>query len=198
MKSINILFTICVALVFITGCGPSEVAVSKSFQFKKPIRLAVLDFDWTPPKAKLGPKVTMVNFPNAGKYVADSVSNVLVDIKGFEIIERSRLNKFLDEEDMKQAELIRKGEYKKIGIFLDVDYLVLGTVASYTVGAIDVWVARSTEFSCRCVNVYDGTTIFSIKGYESAMGGSPGEGLKNILSDAVPKLKEGLNRQRVK
>lgn len=193
----NMVTIVSIAAIF-AGCGPSEVTVSKTFHFQPPMRVAVLDFDWHPPEAKLAANTTMVNFPNAGKYVADGVCNVLLDIEGLEVIERSRLQKLLDEEDMKQADLIRRGEYKRIGEFLDVDYLVFGTVASYTVGAVDAWAARSTEFSCRCVNVHDATTVFSLRGYESALGGSPGEGLRNILNDAMPKLRDGLNRQRVK
>ena len=49
-----------------SGCsGPSEVTVSHSFQFNPPIRITVLDFDWSAPVATLEPNHTLINYPTA-------------------------------------------------------------------------------------------------------------------------------------
>ena len=95
----------------------------------------------------------MVSAPNAGKFIADGISNRLLAIEGFEILERTKLKQLLSETDLDQADLVKAGRYEEIGKFLKVDYLVLGTVNTYTTWASGMMGGHLVSFSCRCVDV---------------------------------------------
>ena len=182
-----------------SGCsGPSEVTVSHSFQFNPPIRITVLDFDWSAPVATLEPNHTFINYPTAGKYVADSVSNCLLGIEGFEILERSKLRQLLREKGLTQTELVSRGNYEEIGKFLGVDHLVLGTVNSYFTAASGLISVHTVSFSCRCVDVRSSNTIWSFSGHRDGGGAEPAMALRVILNDAMLKLKTKLKAQRIK
>jgi hypothetical protein len=182
-----------------SGCfGPSQVTVSQSFEFKPPIRITVLDFDWSAPEATLEAHHTLINYPNAGKYAADSVSNRLLGIDGFEILERSKLRQLLREKGLTQTELVRSGDYEEIGKFLGVDYLVLGTVNSYFTAASGPFIVHTVSFSCRCVDIRSSNTIWSFSGHRDGGGAEPANALSAILNDAMLKLKTKLHARRIK
>ncbi|HDZ43285.1 MAG TPA: hypothetical protein ENH80_05010 [Phycisphaerae bacterium] len=175
------------------GCAPSisTVSVNPSFRPAGPMRMAVLDFDWQPPSGQVAEGATMVSAPNAGKFVADSVSSRLLTVSGFEMIERSRLNQLLREKDLSQTDLIDQGQYKEIGQFLGVDYLVLGTVSTYTTWANGPLSGHLVSFSCRCIHVETGKVVWMLSGAtEKGPTGplDPAISVRDILNDAIPKL----------
>lgn len=181
------------------GCdGLSRVSVSKDFQFDRPMRLAVLDLDWEPPAGQVTPGHTMVSAPNAGQFVADALANRLLEVKGLEVMERSKLAQLLSERDLTQSDLVRQGRYQEIGKFLGVDFLVLGTVNSYTVGAAFLFSGNLVSFSCRCVDVQSSQVVWALSGKHEAPGAEPAKGLDAILDEATPKLHRLLNAQRPK
>jgi hypothetical protein len=199
---------VAVSLASLVGClcllgsceegGVSRVTVNPDLKFDHPMRLAVLDFDWQPPEGQVTEGHTMVNAPNAGKFVADAVATRLLNIKGLEVMERSKLAQLVAEKDLSQTELVRQGRYQEIGKFLGVNYLVLGTVNTYTVSAAGFVGGYEVSFSCRCVDVNTSQVIWAFSGQSSAMGFEPAIGLNIILDEAIPKLHRLLDAQREK
>ena len=181
------------------GCqGVSDVTVSPSLEYREPMRVAVLDFDWTAPVAQLQSEHSMINAPNAGKFIADGVSSRLLAIDAFEVLERSKLNRLLSEKDLTQSQLVQAGRFKEIGAFLGVDYLVLGTVNTYTTWASGMMSGHTVSFSCRCVNVNTSKVAWTISGrQERGPTGpmDPSVSLEAILTEASAKLKRGLPRR---
>lgn len=189
-----------VGVTLVSGCsGLSNVSLSPGTQLPETLHLAVLDFEWTPPVAELKGGHTVVSAPNAGLFLADSVSNRLLGIPGLEVMERSKLNKLLSERDLSQADLIQKGEYEEIGKFLGVDALVIGAVPSYTAWAYGFWSGHMVAFSCRCVDVNTSKVLWSLSGQREAGPYGPLDpaGSANmILDDAIPKLERLIRATR--
>jgi curli biogenesis system outer membrane secretion channel CsgG len=175
------------------GCaGPSTVTVKQGYPFKETMSIAVLDFDWIPPTGTVAFGQTVVHAPNAGKYVADGISGRLLEIPQFRIIERSRLARLLAEKDLSQSELIKQGRYQEIGQFLRVDYLVIGTVNTYSCWSNGTLSGHMVSFNCRCVEVESGQVVWTLEGKVDVgpFGPlDPAAGLARILDDAMPKLR---------
>ena len=187
-------FGICLAAMC-GGCGPSEVFVSPRQVFEPKMRIAVLDFDWSPPTGTVNPGHTVQSAPNAGKYVADSLSSHLLQMDCFEVLERSRIAQLLREKDLTQADVVSRGMYKEVGQFLGVDYLVLGTVNTYTAWARGEFHGHIVSFTSRCVDVRSSKVVWTLGGRADIgpLGPlDPARGLALILNDAIPKLRSGL------
>ena len=175
------------------GCvGPSTVTVKRGYPFKDTMSVAVLDFDWSPPVGTVAFGQTVVHAPNAGKYVADGISGRLLEIPRFQVIERSRLARLLAEKDLSQSELIKQGRYQEIGQFLRVDYLVIGTVNTYSCWSNGTLAGHMVSFNCRCVEVESGQVVWTWEGKVDVgpFGPiDPASGLGRILDDGLPKLR---------
>ncbi len=179
------------------GCAQlSRVTVDLSFSPDSPIRLAVLDFNWKPPAGHLTIGHTMVSPPNAGEFIADVTSIRLLEVEGFEVFERSRIARLLEEKDLSQSDLVKQGRYQEIGEFLKVDYLVLGTVNTYTVAVAGVFAVNVVSFSCRCVEVKTSKVVWGLAGKNEMPGAEPAKSLDMILDEAIPKLNRLLKSRR--
>jgi len=193
-------FGVVVAACCLAGCSPGNVTVSPAFSPPEKIQVAVLDFDWEMPSGQLQGH-SMVSSPNAGKYMADAISTHLVSIPGFEVVERSRLNKLLHEKDLQQSDLIKKGEYEEVGRFLGVRFLVLGTVNTYTTWAHGTWHGHTVSFSCRCVDVESGRTVWTLSGYreKGPLGPTdPAISVRELLQESMPELARKIEQARAK
>ncbi len=197
-KPSSVVGLLCVAALASWGCaGPSTVTVKQGYPFKETMSVAVLDFDWVPPAGTVSPMQTVVHAPNAGKFVADSLSSRLLQIPRFQIIERSRLARLLAEKDLSQSDLIKQGRYQEIGQFLRVDYLVIGTVNTYNSWSTGPFAGHVVSFSTHCVEVESGQVVWTLDGKVDVgpFGPiDPAAGLGRILDDALPKLKAQIDR----
>ncbi|MCE5326122.1 MAG: CsgG/HfaB family protein [Planctomycetaceae bacterium] len=185
---------------FLGGCapGPAMISVSPSHQFAPRTRLAVLDLDWSPPTGKVQAGSSMVNAPNAGRFVADSLSSRLLEIRNFDVLERTRLAQLLAEKSLSQTDLVKQGRYNEIGQFLGVDYLVLGTVNSFTSWTNGFLCGYVISFNCRCVDVRTSQVVWAMEGkHEGGPTGplDPATGLQTILDDGMPKLRRSVETQ---
>jgi curli biogenesis system outer membrane secretion channel CsgG len=172
--------------------------VNPSQVFQKKMRLAVLDLDWSPPTGTVQAGASMVSAPNAGRFVADSVSNRLLEIGYYDVLERTRLAQLLAEKDLSQTDLVKQGRYEEIGQFLGVDYLVLGTVNTYTSWTNGFLSGHLVSFNCRCVDVRTSQVVWGLEGKVDVgpFGPiDPARGLQQILDDAMPKLKRSIQSQ---
>jgi curli biogenesis system outer membrane secretion channel CsgG len=142
---------------------------------------------------------TVQSAANAGKYVADSVSSHMLQMDCFEVLERSRISQLLQEKELTQTDVVKRGIYKEVGQFLGVEYLVLGTVNTYTTWARGEFHGHIVSFNSRCVDVRSGKVVWTLGGkVEAGPFGpiDPARGLARILDDAAPKLQRGLKARQ--
>jgi len=186
-------------MAVLAGCaGPSTVSVSPSQAFDKKMRVAVLDLDWSPPTGTVQSGASMISAPNAGRYVADSLSARLLEIGCYDVLERSRLAQLLAEKSLTQAEIVRQGRYKEIGQVLGVDYVVAGTVNTYTSWTNGFLSGLVVSFNSRCIDVRTSQVVWGLDGRVDVgpFGPiDPARGLQQILDDAIPKLKRSIQSQ---
>jgi len=99
-------------------------AVSATAQQKK-IRLAVASF--SPACANLPP------YSKVGDGIADMIITELFKINTFDIIERNRLDKVLQEKNLAQTDLVEESSALKAAKLLNCDAIVIGSITEYSV-----------------------------------------------------------------
>ncbi|MFP4193953.1 MAG: CsgG/HfaB family protein [Desulfobacterales bacterium] len=104
--------SLCIALVWLSACATGESTVSPAFNEKKPEKIALVDI--------------------AGDIRGDAPKNQVEDFftkemvqKGYRVIERSRVNKVLDEQDFQQSDRTTNSEAAQIGKILNVPAVVM-------------------------------------------------------------------------
>jgi len=110
MKKIQILAVLF--LLFLSGCAP-RMAVKQGYDFSKIRRIAVLNFEGT-----------------SGGTASDLFIMELIK-QGFDVIERSKIDNILKEQDMGTTGRIEADTVKKIGSILGVDAIIAGSVGQY-------------------------------------------------------------------
>lgn len=129
--------------------------------------LAVLVFDWTPPKVKSPPRVSSAHLAEAGAVFADWVTSELMGLNRYSIRERAEIRKVVAEHDLQLADLVAKGDYRRIGKLSGVDALVVGTVAAANVVVSRPVANVQASFTCRCVSTRTGDVMWSMGGDKS-------------------------------
>jgi len=113
---LSILHFSLLALFF--GCAP-RTAIRKEYDFTKINRIGVLEFT--------GYGYGM----NSGSAVADEFIRQLM-FRGFDVIERERMESLLREQHLASAKLLDPETVKEVGKLSGVDALITGTVTRYT------------------------------------------------------------------
>ncbi|MFH1074255.1 MAG: GNA1162 family protein [Candidatus Firestonebacteria bacterium] len=104
--------------VFLSGCSSQRVAIKKDYDFSRIKRVAVLGFS------------SHMDYRNSGDVVADEFVLQLMN-KGFKIVERSKINSILGEQQLYSANKIDEATIKKVGKILGVDAILTGSVIKY-------------------------------------------------------------------
>lgn len=99
-------------LFFLSGCAP-RMAVKSGYDFSKIRRIAVLNFEG-----------------DNGGTASDIFIMELIN-QGFDVVERSKIDNILKEQDMGAAGRIGPDTAKKIGNILGVDAIIAGSVGQY-------------------------------------------------------------------
>ncbi len=170
MESYLRTFVLLVVLGLIGGCiDQTERQVNVNWQAdQEQIKsLAVLVFDWTPPEVKATPGASTAHLTDAGTVFADWVTSELMGLNRYSIRERAEIRKVVAEHDLQLADLVSKGDYRRIGKLSGVDALVVGTVATANVIAGGPVANVQASFTCRCVNTRTGDVMWSIGGDKS-------------------------------
>ncbi|MFH0947887.1 MAG: CsgG/HfaB family protein [Elusimicrobiota bacterium] len=118
---ILILSTLCLLIVAFYGCGP-RVSIRRGYDFNQIKRIGVLKFDSS--------QVGCFSSYDPGNAVADEFVLQLLD-RDVMVIERSRLENIMKEQDLWKSGSIDSATVKKIGKLLGVDALIIGTVTKY-------------------------------------------------------------------
>ncbi len=121
--------------------------------------LAVLQFDWKPPEVKATPGASTAHLADAGAVFADWVTSELMGLNRYSIRERAEIRKIVAEHDLQLADLVAKGDYRRIGKLSGVDALVVGTVATANVIAGGPVANVQASFTCRCVSTRTGDVM---------------------------------------
>jgi hypothetical protein len=116
MKRLTVL--ILTAAVFLAGCSSQRVAVRKDYDFSKIKRVAIIGFS------------SHMDFKNSGDVVADEFVLQLMK-KGYKVVERSKINAILSEQQLAQANKLDEVTIKKVGKILGVDAIFTGSVIKY-------------------------------------------------------------------
>jgi len=111
MRYFKILFVIF-ALCFAAGCGP-RMAVKPGYDFSKVKRIAVLNFDGEKGGAA------------ADIFILEMMS------KGFDVMERSKIDSVLREQNLGASGMVEPSTAKNIGKIFGVDAIVTGSIIQY-------------------------------------------------------------------
>lgn len=167
------IFSYCLVsgiLLLILGCatGNINVSVNPLADQAKVRKVAVLDFAWEhneKEREDLGDFTgTQVFRPkDAGRVVADIFASELLGLGRYRMVERTEIEKILQEHNLEQSGLLQGAKIEDIGDLLKVDGLVLGRVAKYS------WYRKlsgsfhgsGVSFSVRLVDTHSGEIIWS-------------------------------------
>jgi len=104
-------------LFFFYGCAP-RTAIRKGYDFNRINRIGVLEF------------TSYGNEINSGNVVADEFMRELI-FRGFDVIERERLESLLREQHLTVGKFLDSETVKEVGKLSGVDALITGTVTRY-------------------------------------------------------------------
>lgn len=103
-----------------------EVRLAQS-QPQGRLRIAILDFDY----ASTGSDSWWYGNPNAAQGISDRLTNRLVQSGRYTVVERSRINEILQEQNMALAGRIDSSTAAEVGRILGVDAVVIGSVTRF-------------------------------------------------------------------
>jgi hypothetical protein len=191
-------FIVTIACIITLGCSGYqaniEVSKAKVFPPERGMRIAVLPF--AEPSAKTVKKTVIVGeqteftADNAGTAVADAISSALMTVPNIALIERSKLERILDENKFSLSGLIEKPDFVSLGKILPVDGLVLGTVTTYSRYQDRATWGGTVAFSARLVNIHSGEVLFMMSCSRRKIYMLPEKVADDLSREAVRKLLE--------
>ncbi|MDH6100449.1 CsgG/HfaB family protein [Anabaenopsis tanganyikae CS-531] len=126
---------------------PPAIIAQASSQQK--IRIAVLDFDYS---ALSNPQLLLDIFGGSAKGVSEVLVNRLVDSDKYRVIERSRLNAVLTEQNLGASGRVNPSTAAEIGRLLGVEVIIIGSVTQFDIQK------KGSSFGLFGVNVGGQTT----------------------------------------
>ncbi|MFW6414121.1 MAG: glycine zipper 2TM domain-containing protein [Verrucomicrobiota bacterium] len=168
-KSVLIVLPFFTAVLWLTGCATVDQQVSPVFQQQQPDRIAVVDV--------------------TGDIKGDANKNQIEDFfvkelmkKGYRVIERSRVNKLLEEQEFQRSDSTSTNEAAQIGEVINVpavamiDVNVDGEKISITGRMLDVetgeilWIASSRGGSGQTLSTIAGAVVGGAAGSQVGSG----------------------------
>jgi curli biogenesis system outer membrane secretion channel CsgG len=155
----------------------SEIQVA---QAQTKLRVAVLDFDY----ASTGGDYWWYGNPNAAEGVSDLLTNALVNSGRYTVIERSRVNAILAEQNLAAAGRVDPSTAAQVGRLLGADVMVIGSVTRFNLdeeggggSILGIGGSRSVrtaevELTARLVNTTTGEILAVAEGSGSKEQGS--------------------------
>lgn len=176
---------------------PKGMTLSVAPDAKPERTVAVLDFDWTPPKApEKESGIWVISAEDAGQAVADQISSLIVGVPGYAVLERTALRRILHENDLTAAGVVKRGDYKRVGQLLGADSLVVGQVTAYSVGGWGPFGGSTAAFGARMVDVDTGITLWVLNGTRERGGVQPGMGMAEMMNEIRPHFHRQLKQNR--
>jgi TolB-like protein len=137
-------------------------------QGEENIRLAVVDFDLRGQKLDL---------PDLDKIIPEWLTTFLVQTRTFDVIERQKLEKLLQEQSLGQSGIVDEQSAARVGEILGVNILITGTLIGFE---------NTLEITVRLIDTTNGVLV----GVESIMVEDEDE-----LRDRVKELAESISRK---
>jgi len=113
--------TISLLTILITTSCTSfdkDIYFKETVKFNKNVRIAVIPFE------------DAVNAKNSGINVSDAITNELIRISNWDIVERTQLMKVIKEQSI-EATGMTEADYSKLGKLANVDYFITGSLGQY-------------------------------------------------------------------
>jgi hypothetical protein len=176
----------------IQGCSAYDVNVNKvkNFPPAQEMKIAVLPFIAPPPQTIKTVGGIETTLSNAGALVADSIASAMIGIPNIILIERSQLEKLLNEHELSLSGVINNPDFTLLGKILHVDALVVGNITSfYRFQNIGAW-GGCVAYSARMVNIRTGEVMFAINGNIGQHYVLPEKLANDLARDAIKKLLE--------
>lgn len=193
-KVIKILFLIIIVL-FLFQCCAKPVVTKNMVDDDSALRIAKMvknNSDKLPHKSVAVIEFTDINGRpvEAGKLLSERIISCLVQYKELKVIERSKVNKVLEELKLSSSGLTDAATAKKIGRILNVDALVTGTLAP---------VKDYVEINARMIDTENAQVLSAIiiKDRDLDMGMVRNEQPKTIINAAVREEEKKVNVPRV-
>jgi curli biogenesis system outer membrane secretion channel CsgG len=136
--------------------------------------VAVLPFEGVPFEKEevVRPGLRQINYPNNGEIVGDMLMTEMMSIPDFEYVERTQIQRILQEQNLSMTTLIKGKTTSEIGKLLGADAAVLGKVNKFQ-GAVRYGVGFYwVSFSARMVDTSTGTVLWSATVNRRGMGHS--------------------------
>ncbi|HOP65040.1 MAG TPA: CsgG/HfaB family protein [Spirochaetota bacterium] len=120
MKKIqlSLLLTVIILSAFSCTSLDRDLYFKETAGFKKNIRLAVIPFE------------DASNAKNSGINVSDALTNELIKIRNWDIVERTQIMKVIKEQSFEITGMTER-DYSKLGKLTNVDYFIAGSLGQY-------------------------------------------------------------------
>jgi curli biogenesis system outer membrane secretion channel CsgG len=180
----------------IQGCATIDqfnVDANKSKRFPPPqeMKIGVLTFNAPAPGVSkystLGAEGTYTTPANVGVSVADAVSPELMNIPNVILIERSQLEKILNEHKLSLSGIVNNPDFTLLGKILPVDALLIGNVTNFTYWHEALNWGASVAYSARLVNIHTGEVLFTINCSAQKHNGIADKMSQELAKEAIRK-----------
>lgn len=196
MKKVIILLLL---FSLIHGCAAGnqfnvDASKSKKFPPSQEMKIGVLQFvapaAGTTHYSTLGPQGTTTTPENAGAAVADAVSSALMNVQNVVLIERSQLEKILNENQLSISGVVKNPDFTLLGKILPVDALVIGNVTNFCQWHEALNNGAAVTYSARLVNIHSGEVLFTINCSSTIFMGIADKIAQDLAKEAIKKLLE--------
>jgi curli biogenesis system outer membrane secretion channel CsgG len=169
------------ALPVLSVAGAGEVQIAQS-QTQERLRIAVLDFEY----ASTGGDYWWYGNPNAAQGISDLLTNRLVRSGRYRVIERSRIDAILQEQNLGAAGRIDASTAAEVGRLVGADAVIIGSVTRFNldeeggsisilgIGGSNRTRKAEVELAARVVNTTTGEIMSVAESSGEAEKGSSG------------------------
>ncbi len=145
--------TLLSIFLFMLSCTSVDksVYIKDKQALQKPIRIAVLTF------------VDAPKYPGSGISIADALTNELVQISNWDLVERSQIEKILKEKSFDMTGLT-DSQITDIGKLAKTDYIIVGSVSDYYYDR-QFYIVPKTKiaFNARIINTQTGSIVGTLR-----------------------------------
>lgn len=152
----KIITAFLIIVITVTSCSSvkRDIYIKDHNGLKKDIKVAVIPFKDAPGSDGAG----------SGVAFADALTNELIKIDNWQVIERSQLEKIIQEKSLNMTGMT-DADYTKIAQISKVDYIIVGSVSEfrYERRIINAFVPKTRiSFKGRIINAETGTVVGTI------------------------------------
>jgi len=154
--------------------------------------LAVMRFDdkLIQNEAVKGLIMKTISNPDAGKTLADMMTDELRRWGKYRILSRSEVKSKIKAGDIKEENLVKLKDYAALGKILNVDAVVIGKIYKFGLSNMTVYQRGNVSFTAECIDTNKGKMLWSMETNESAPYKDEVDLAIKIVKEAVEKLKK--------